>query len=294
MRHRVVGLPDPLPMKRLPDTDLWAVTTVLPSGLARRVPARDPLRRPLRDLQRPAQPAGGALADGVELGLRGDRLRGARLGAPRPGGPAGGAGRGHLPVEGAASRAAGQALPAGPLQPRAALPPAGRPRRRRLPQLRGDEDGAGQPHPPARRGPPHRGVRPAPGPAAGVPEPRAARPVHRARAAAHAGRAAAPGRRPRGPVPDGFELRRDRVPVDGGALPGGLRVAVPAVGVAGLHRHRHRPRRRPGVRPGGEVRQPLPRQADGPGRAAVHELWHLRAADHPEPVDGARSSAARA
>ena len=32
VRHRVVGLADPLPMKRLPDTDLWAVTTVLPNG----------------------------------------------------------------------------------------------------------------------------------------------------------------------------------------------------------------------------------------------------------------------
>ena len=32
VRHRVVGLPDPLPMKRLPDTDLWAATTVLPTG----------------------------------------------------------------------------------------------------------------------------------------------------------------------------------------------------------------------------------------------------------------------
>jgi enterochelin esterase family protein len=32
VRHRVVGLPDPLPMKRLPGTDLWAVTTVLPAG----------------------------------------------------------------------------------------------------------------------------------------------------------------------------------------------------------------------------------------------------------------------
>ncbi|KRE58647.1 alpha/beta hydrolase-fold protein [Phycicoccus sp. Soil748] len=32
VRHRVVGLADPLPMKRLPDTDLWAVTTTLPSG----------------------------------------------------------------------------------------------------------------------------------------------------------------------------------------------------------------------------------------------------------------------
>lgn len=32
VRHRVVGLPDPLPMKRLPGTDLWAATTVLPEG----------------------------------------------------------------------------------------------------------------------------------------------------------------------------------------------------------------------------------------------------------------------
>ena len=32
VRHRVVGLPDPLAMKRLPGTDLWAVTTVLPEG----------------------------------------------------------------------------------------------------------------------------------------------------------------------------------------------------------------------------------------------------------------------
>lgn len=32
VRHRVVGLLDPLPMKRIPDTDLWAVTTVLPNG----------------------------------------------------------------------------------------------------------------------------------------------------------------------------------------------------------------------------------------------------------------------
>lgn len=32
VRHRVVGLPDPLRMKRLAGTDLWAVTTVLPEG----------------------------------------------------------------------------------------------------------------------------------------------------------------------------------------------------------------------------------------------------------------------
>ncbi|NUS40124.1 MAG: enterochelin esterase, partial [Terrabacter sp.] len=32
VRHRVVGLPDPLPLKRIGDSDLWAVTTVLPEG----------------------------------------------------------------------------------------------------------------------------------------------------------------------------------------------------------------------------------------------------------------------
>ena len=32
VRHRVVGLPDPLEMRRLPGTDLWAATTDLPEG----------------------------------------------------------------------------------------------------------------------------------------------------------------------------------------------------------------------------------------------------------------------
>jgi enterochelin esterase family protein len=32
VRHRVVGLPDPLPLRRIRDTDLWAVTTELPQG----------------------------------------------------------------------------------------------------------------------------------------------------------------------------------------------------------------------------------------------------------------------
>ena len=32
VRHRVVGLPDPLPLRRLPDTDLWYVTIELPEG----------------------------------------------------------------------------------------------------------------------------------------------------------------------------------------------------------------------------------------------------------------------
>jgi enterochelin esterase-like enzyme len=32
VRHRVVGLPDPLPLRRIPDTDLWYATTELPEG----------------------------------------------------------------------------------------------------------------------------------------------------------------------------------------------------------------------------------------------------------------------
>ncbi len=32
VRHRVVGLPDPLPLRRIRDTDLWYVTTEMPEG----------------------------------------------------------------------------------------------------------------------------------------------------------------------------------------------------------------------------------------------------------------------
>ena len=60
------------------------------------------------------------------------------------------------------------------------------------------------------------------------------------------------------------------------------------VGLVRLHRHRRsRPRRRPGVRPGGEVRQPLPGPAPAGRRPPVRQLRGVRAADHAQPVDGA-------
>ena len=69
--------------------------------------------------------------------------------------------------------------------------------------------------------------------------------------------------RSRGPLPHGQQLRRHRLAVDGRALPGHVRLAAAAVGLAGVHRHRDGARRRPLLRPRGEVRQPLP----GPAHA---------------------------
>ena len=45
VRHRVVGLADPLRLRRMQDTDLWYVTTEHPRGLADRVPVRARPRR---------------------------------------------------------------------------------------------------------------------------------------------------------------------------------------------------------------------------------------------------------
>ena len=73
----------------------------------------------------------------------------------------------------------------------------------------------------------------------------------------------------------------DRLP-----LPGRLRLAAAAVRLLRLHRHRPRPRRRTGVRAGGEVCQPVPCRSAPGRRPGVRQLRGLRAADHPQPVDG--------
>ena len=92
---------------------------------------------------------------------------------------------------------------------------------------------------------------------------------------------------PDGRTPDGLQLRRDRVAVDRRALPGALRLAPPGVGVVRLHRHRRT------TTVVGPVFDPVVKFVNAyraRPRAVVDRIFQtcgmLRAADHPEPVDG--------
>ena len=147
VRHRVVGLPDPLPMRRLPDTDLWYVVAQLPRTIADRVPARGVHRRPPGSVQRSAQP-----------GRRTARSAPARSATPPATRRRTGrnltteagrrARRAHHPQPGPAARHSATGVPARPVPADQPVPTADRPRRHRLPELLVDEDGAGQPDPP--------------------------------------------------------------------------------------------------------------------------------------------------
>ena len=44
LRHRVVGIPDQLPLRRIEGTDLWYVVVEIPRGLAGGVPDRGAAR----------------------------------------------------------------------------------------------------------------------------------------------------------------------------------------------------------------------------------------------------------
>src|SRR6478672_1102250 len=81
-------------------------------------------------------------------------------------------------------------------------------------------------------------------------------------------------------------MRQRGVALDGGALPLRLREPPPRVGVVRVHRHRRPARWRTGVRPGRQVRQRLPRAAPSGRRPDLPDLRDLRAAHHPEPLDG--------
>ena len=264
VRHRVVGLPDPLPMRRLDGHRPVGGQTVLPEGSRVEYQLETAQRRAHHErFNDPLNPRVAHSPDGVELGVCGDRLRvpewvhhdpEARPGRARRAGPA---------QQGAAARAARPALPAGALQPGHALPAADRARRRPttsnfaamqtvLDNLIHRLDIAPIVVafvPPRDRLRSTRTTRRTPG----------SSPVSSCRTSPASCRCST--------TPDGRCLMGSSF---GGIAslstavryPGRLRVPAPAVGVAGLHRHRHGARRRPGLRPGGEVRQPLPGPAD--------------------------------
>ena len=60
--HRMVGLPDRLPLRRLRGTDLWYVVLELPEGSRIEYQLEVAPRRAARADQRPAQPAGSRTA----------------------------------------------------------------------------------------------------------------------------------------------------------------------------------------------------------------------------------------
>ena len=202
LRHRVVGLPDDLAMRRVPDTDLWYVVVEIPADsrveyqFERRVWTVIARGRPV---QRPGQPADRPQPGRRLLGLLRPGLPGAGLDAVRPRRPARRAGRPDRAQPGPAAGQPGHGLPAGALLARRPLPAADRARRRRLPGVRGDEDGAGQPDPPPGHGRDRGGLHLSGRAADRIPQLRRPRPLDHRRAAARAGVAAVPGRAAGGP-----------------------------------------------------------------------------------------------
>ena len=149
VRHRVVGLPDPLPLRRLYETDLWYATTELPAGSRveyqfelvrgehREQYVNDPLNPKLA--HGPFGPSSVLSATGYSVP---DWCQ------PDPEARPGRAGRADADQPGAAPRRALPGLPARALPHRGALSPADRARRRRLSGLHRGQDRSRQPDPP--------------------------------------------------------------------------------------------------------------------------------------------------
>ena len=263
MRHRVVGLPDPLPLRRVTDTDLWYVTTELPEGsrieyqfeitrdghtrvrssTTRSTPGSRTVRSGRARCARPPAttcPTGRSTTRRPARGGRRAEHRAARRCAVRwatsstcrPGSATSCATRCSSSTTGSTTSTTPRPRPCSTTSSTATRSPRWSSRSS-----------------PARR------------PARRVRQPRAARPLRRTRAGAASSPTSCRWSTARSGAPHGVELRRRRVAVDGRALPRRLRVAAARVAVARLHRHRSGPRRRTGLRPGGEVRQPLPRAA---------------------------------
>ena len=86
--HRIFGLPDHMPLRRLRGTDLWYLVLELPEGSRVEYQLEVVARRAARADQRPAEPAARAQPAGQFLGLLRARIRGPGLDPARPGRPA--------------------------------------------------------------------------------------------------------------------------------------------------------------------------------------------------------------
>ena len=256
--QRVVGLPEQMPMRQAAGHRPVVPRARAARGLPGQLPARGAPRGARRAVQRSPQPQGLLQPGGHVVGVLRARLRDPGVDRARPDGTPGHARGDRGPEPGPAARLPGDDVPARPVPPYVDVPAAGGARRPGLPPVRRSQDRARQPDRPLRGGR-DRGRLPAPeGPADRVRELDRPLEVPDPGARAPPGDPAAVDGPALGPVPAGLELRRRRVVVRGGEVPEHLRVADPDVGLVRLHRHRQRPRRRTGLRPGGQVRQPLP------------------------------------
>ena len=86
--HRITGLPDRLPLRRIHGTDLWSVVLELPKGSRVNYQIEVRRGRARRERERPAQPEAVLQPGRHVVGVLRARLRDARMDRVRPGRPA--------------------------------------------------------------------------------------------------------------------------------------------------------------------------------------------------------------
>ena len=258
-----------------------------PVGVARRVQDRGRSAAARRVDRGSAQPAAApATPSAPTRSLHGDGLRAAGVDLRRPGGAHRARSSDHRRSSAALGRDADidVYLPAR-FRPHAAVPAARRPRRRRLPRVRVDEDGARQPDPPPRdrrgrgRASPTR-----PNACASTPTTSATR-ASSPRSSCRALEAELPlATTPAGAVPDGRELRRGRVALRPRAA---IRVASAACCCSPARSPSPtsaRSQRGPLFAPVVEFVNGFRDRARGRQRAGVRQLRRVRVADLREPL----------
>ena len=255
IEHRTMGVPIPLPLRRLKGTDLWHASVELPP--AARIQYRILVRRHghQESMNDPLEPAGRGRRDRVTVGARDRGLRHAGVDVSGSVCGGGGVGRPALAEQGTASRRAREPVHPFADAPRPPDATAGGARRRRLSQLLVDGDGARQPHAPAPHGGLRRRVHVPRRPAARVRGKRGAQPFSDHRAGTADRGAAAASRRSAQPGAYGSELRWGGIARGGGAGARLLRRVAPRITVASIQRRTRDAHLRPRVRAGGPLRQ---------------------------------------